>query len=254
MQLKILGHDGSACCGHYTTSALINNNIALDIGTGFHQLNIEEMQAVKDVLITHAHLDHVTMLCFWIDCQVINGSSVTIHCQQETAEIIRTHLFNNAIWPDMEQILVQNDAAVHFNIIEPFQTLTISGVSVTPLPVNHGVPTLGFCLHGDKENFVFCADMIDAPETFWQYLNQLDNFDRMTMEISFPNEMEEIARQSYHLTPKTLEKLVTTKLPETVNILYNHNKIYYIESIRKQAATILNGRIQPLTLEEILIF
>lgn len=254
MRLRILGCAGGAGGGHYTISALVNDAVTLDIGTGFHQLTLDEMGAVKDVLISHAHLDHTAMLCFWVDYHAIKGNNVTIHCLQETADSIRTNFFNDSIWPNMENIMIGDKPAVHFNIIKPFQTVTIGEISITPLPVQHGLPTLAFCLHGDRENFVFCADMIDAPETFWQYLNTLDNFHSMTMEISFPNEMEKLAKQSYHLTPQMLEQLVTDKLPPTVNILYNHNKVCYVDTIQKQAAAILKGRIRPLVMGEILTF
>lgn len=246
MQLKILGSAGSAFSGKYTTCALINDAIALDLGTGLHTLRANQMVNIKDAVITHSHLDHIAMLCFWTDLQLITGNSVTIHCLQETADAIRSGLLNGATWPDMEKINLKGVPALSFNIVEPFKPFTVAGETLTPLPVEHGVPTVGYCLHGKKENFVFCSDMVDAPDAFWKYLSKLENFHRMSMEISFPNEMEEIAKVSYHMTPRMLARHLP-KLPETViNVFYNHVKVEHEEAIRIQVHEDMHPRVTAL--------
>lgn len=253
MKLRVLGNAGNAVGTCYTTSVLVDETLSIDAGTGLHRLSLEELLRVKDVVLTHSHLDHVVMLCFLVDVHVIKGSAVRVHCLPETAEAIRGGLLNNRVWPDMEKILVGGVPVVSFNLLTPFESFEVGGRRLTPLPVNHGVPALGYCLHGAEENFVFCSDMIDAPAQFWAYVRRLENFRRMTMEISFPSGMSELARLSHHLTPAMMVELLAEKAPEQVEVLYNHAKSDFVEQIRREVAELGGTRvIRPLLQDEVI--
>lgn len=254
MRLKILGCGGNALADMYTTSALLDDKIALDAGTGLHRLQPYQILDVKDVIITHSHLDHIAMLSFWVDLHTINGSNVTVHCLPETADALRSGIFNNNLWPNMENININNKPALRFNTVTPFETFTVAdSVDITPIPVMHGIPTIGCVLHGEEENFVFCSDMIDAPDDTWKYLSRLDKFKRMSMEISFSDGMETIAEQSHHLTPAMLGELIK-KLPPHVQVLYNHCKLAHVEKIRQQVYDTLHPRVIALQQGDTIVF
>lgn len=246
MKLEILGNSGSAGKGCYTSCAVINDCIALDAGTGLHTLPVERMLKIKDVIVTHPHMDHVALLCFLTDHHAVNGSALTIHSLPQTLNALSNFLFNGELWPRMHKITgKRHRMLVSFKPLIPYQATRIRDIRLTPLRVEHGIPTLGFCLHGERENFVYCVDMIDAPPRTWQYLKQLKRFRHMSMEVSFPNEMEALARVSNHLTPVMLKNLAE-KLPADVNILYNHNKMPYQALIRRQVRQSFGNRARPM--------
>ncbi|MCH9704699.1 MAG: 3',5'-cyclic-nucleotide phosphodiesterase [Proteobacteria bacterium] len=251
MKLKVLGSLGGISQNSYTSSVLINDHIALDAGTGLHRLTEEQILQIKDVVLTHSHIDHIALLCFLIDSHAMNGNSTTVHCLAETADALMECIFNNKIWPNMSNIVVNGKSLLSFNILKPYERTRINDIELTALPVHHGLPTTGYCLHGRKENFVFCFDMIDAPDEFWAYLKNLDHFSRMAIEISFANHLEELAKASYHLTPNLLHKLLA-KIPESVSIYYNHTKSNQ-EIIQQQAEELMGNRVQPLLQDDEII-
>ena len=222
MKLRVLGHTAGACRGFPSTAALVDEDILLDAGTGASALYGTEMARVSDLLLTHSHLDHVAMMCFVADYRQQDG--LTVHCLPETAEAIRAGILNGAIWPRMDRIQVEaGKSMVSFNDIAPFQTFEIRGRRFTPLPAEHTTPTVGFCLHGERENLVWFSDICGAEPRVWEWLGKLKNFKRVVMEASFPEEDEELAKMSGHLTPKSLEVLLG-KMPEDLRVYCGHVK------------------------------
>lgn len=206
MKLRVLGHTAGACRGFPSTAALVDDDILLDAGTGASALYGAEMARVSDLLLTHSHLDHVAMMCFVADYRQKEG--LTAHCLPETAEAVRSGILNGAIWPRMDQIKVEGRPLISFNDIAPFQRFEIRGRFFTALPAHHTTPTVGFCLHGERENFVWFSDICGADPEVWEWMNNLENFNRVVMEASFPEEDDDLARVSGHLTPESLESLL----------------------------------------------
>ena len=221
MKLRVLGHTAGACRGFPSTAALVDDDILLDAGTGASALYGSEMARVSDLLLTHSHLDHVAMMCFVADYRQQDG--LTAHCLPETAEAIRTGILNGAIWPRMDRIKVNGKPLISFSKIEPFKTFEIRGRRFTPLPAEHTTPTVGFCLHGERENLVWFSDICGAEPRVWEWLKDLKNFKRVVLEASFPEEDHELAKMSGHLTPKTLEDMLK-KMPSGLQVFCGHVK------------------------------
>ncbi len=254
MKLKILGNSGGALKNSYSMSSLINNHILFDCGTGLLNISNETLPNITDVILSHCHLDHTAMLPFLLDFKVGNSTnaSVTVHCLEETAETLRAYMFNDLVWPDFEKIYVYDTPILKFNIIKPFETFNIKAATFTPLPVIHQVPTIGLCLHGEHENFVFIADIIDAEPETWDYINNLDNLKQMVMEVSFPNSLEAIAKASYHLTPRSFKELLDTNLPKDIRLYYCHIKPRYMDNIIEEMR-FLGEHISPLEIDQTIV-
>lgn len=248
MQLKILGSGGAQCEKASSISALADGRVLIDAGTGAHNMSLAAMDGVKDVLITHSHLDHVAMLCFVAECKIgsAEGHGLRVHCFPETADAIRAGLLNGKIWPDFENIKIGGKPLISFEYFRPFEEMDFGGLRATPFPVSHSdVPTAGFVLRGARENFVFISDVHTLSDEVYAYLHSLSDFRRMTVETSFPDGKEEIARASGHLTPSLLEKIVA-RLPEGLEIYYCHVKPRYEPEVSAQIQERFGGRILPL--------
>lgn len=250
MRLKILGAEGAQCgrsCA--SISALLDDRVLIDAGTGAFRLSLAEMEGVQDALITHSHLDHVAMLCFVAECKIgaPGGHGLRVRCLPETADAIREGLLNGRIWPDFENIQIGGAPILTFSHFRMLEEMDLDGLRITPFPVLHSdIPTAGFALHGGRESFAFVSDMFAMPDETHAYLESLPNFRRMTIECSFPDGKEDIARASGHLTPSLLEKVVA-RLPQRVEeIYYCHVKPRYEEEVAAQIRQRFGGRVLPL--------
>lgn len=235
MKMKILGSSGSQFDGLHTTSLLIGDRLLLDAGTGTSTLGVEAIDRIENVLLTHCHLDHTATLCFIADCRIggKNGHGLRVRCLQETADALREGMLNGKIWPDFEKIVIDGVPLMSFEIFKPFEQLEIDGIRITPLPVEHQVPTSGFCLEGDKGNFLVLIDMDGMPDETLQFINKIPDLHAMTMEVSFPEGMETLAKAAGHLTPLMLGELLD-KMPGEVPVYYCHLKPRYHKEIVAQ--------------------
>ncbi|PCH63583.1 MAG: 3',5'-cyclic-nucleotide phosphodiesterase, partial [Gammaproteobacteria bacterium] len=66
MKVRVLGCSGGIAKDLRTTTFLVNDEILFDAGTGVGELSLDEMLAIKHVVITHAHLDHVCGLALML--------------------------------------------------------------------------------------------------------------------------------------------------------------------------------------------
>jgi glyoxylase-like metal-dependent hydrolase (beta-lactamase superfamily II) len=64
MKVKVLGCYGGNIPGHGMTSFLVNGTLALDAGWVSGALAVREQERVRDVLISHSHLDHTFSILF----------------------------------------------------------------------------------------------------------------------------------------------------------------------------------------------
>src|SRR5690349_6092465 len=69
--------DGAGARGLFLTSYLVNDRVAVDAGGLGLIGDLEEQGAVRDIFLTHSHLDHVASLPLWLDTH-FGGPTVTI--------------------------------------------------------------------------------------------------------------------------------------------------------------------------------
>ena len=247
MEIKILGADGAQNGNFNSISALVDGRVLIDAGTGASDLSLDDVSSLADVMLTHSHLDHTAMLCFIAESRIGNpgGHGLRVHCHPETADAIREGFLNEKIWPDFENIEIHGVPLMSFECFKDFEPMSFGSFQATPLPVIHTVPTYGFSIAGDKENFVFISDIYDMPEETERYLNELPNFHRMTIEVSFPEGLEELAKVSGHLTPVLLDKIME-RMPDLDEVFYCHVKPRYSDQIDAQMEKRFGGKIKRL--------
>ena len=62
MRIKVLGCSGGIGAGSRTSAMLIDDDVLIDAGTGIGDLAVEELDRIRHVFLTHAHLDHIAGL------------------------------------------------------------------------------------------------------------------------------------------------------------------------------------------------
>ena len=185
----------------YLTSYVINDTLAIDAGgLGFWKDPFIQAR-VKHVLITHTHIDHIASLPIFVE-NVYEGKAecVTIHGSDAVLECLQKDIFNDRVWPDFLRLGNPKAPFLKLTRLEPFKTVELEGLRLTPIPVNHVVPTLGFIVEEGDQAVIIPSDTGPTDE-IWRRTNQHPNVLAVFLEAAFPNHMKWLADLSKHLTP-----------------------------------------------------
>jgi len=206
MELRVLGCSGGEAEGHRLTGLLVDGVLAIDAGSLTQALTIEEQVGIRQIFITHSHLDHICTLPFFT--KNIFGHTevpVQIHALPETLDALRRHLFNDELWPDFSVIPSPDNPIIRFSEIEPGHTYRLEGLRITPIPVNHLVPTVGYLVEDDHSAFLFTSDTA-GTDLVYEAANAAKDLRLFITECSFPNAQGWLADAAKHLTPEKLER------------------------------------------------
>ncbi|MEM9556922.1 MAG: 3',5'-cyclic-nucleotide phosphodiesterase [Acidobacteriota bacterium] len=245
MKIEVLGGYGGESLGCRMTCLLINDVIALDAGSLSQALPIERQVGVKAILLSHSHMDHTSSIPFFVE-NVFSQKQQTIdiYTSSATEYAIRKYLLNNSTWPDFTRLPNHLLPAVRFIELEDLVPIELEGVRITPIPVDHLVPTHGFLIEQDGKSVLWSSDT-GPTQRLWDVANSARGLEMVCIETSFDNSLQQIADVSYHLTPHTLE-LELRKLERRVPILLHHLKPPCVDAIQREVAALGNPDIDFL--------
>jgi len=205
MRIRVLGCSGGIGAGSRTSAMLIDNDVLIDAGTGIGDLGLEDLDSIRHVFLTHAHLDHIAGLPMLAD-RVFDESfetPLTVYAREETLRAVQDHLFNGIIWPDFSKLPNAHNPMLRYHVCSPGDSIKIGRRDFYAVDVMHSVPSLGFTVQNSGGVFAVSGDT-KTNETLWPVLNACDDLRVLVIEVSFPDEMAELAADSGHYTPKTL--------------------------------------------------
>ncbi len=220
----------------FTTSALVNDTIAIDAGSiGFYG-SAQDQARVKHIFITHTHIDHVASLPIFVE-NAYEGKPdcVTIHGSAEVLDSCHRDLFNDRIWPDF--IAMSKDSKAPFlklSRFDPGQSVELDGVKITAVPVNHVVPTQGYIVEDENSAVVITSDTGPTLE-IWQRANANPKLKAVFIEGCFPNNLKWLAEASKHLTPSMVGEELK-KLTRPARILIVHIKARFQKEMLAELA------------------
>lgn len=243
MKIQVLGCAGGDYPGFSCVSFFINDHLMLDAGSITSKLSIKEQLKIKEIFISHGHLDHIKDICFLADNIFLAGSkkNISIYSSEAILIDIRKNIFNGIIWPDMTKI--PNG--------QPFYTLkSIKGIiqlkdlSIKAIAVNHSHAALGFIISDKKSAVAFSGDTGDTEE-LWKEVNKEKKIKAIFIETSFPSSLSDIAWKSRHLsTPSVLREIA--KIKANVPIYLYHLKPLYFKKIQSEIKQLKNPRLHIL--------
>jgi cAMP phosphodiesterase len=241
MRIRILGCSGGIGGGARTTSLLVDHDILIDAGTGVADLSLDQMAVIDHVLLTHAHLDHVACIPFLLDSVGSRRSRpLVVHAQEATLNVLRQHLFNNALWPDFTCIPSREAPYLRFEILPPGLTLKLGSRQFRSVNVTHSIPAVGYLISNGKASFAFSGDTT-STESYWQELNDCADLAHIVIETSFMDAEESLATLSGHLSPRLLAAELV-KLKKNVPVYITHLMPGEEEQIMQEIRVQIPGR------------
>jgi ribonuclease BN (tRNA processing enzyme) len=237
------------------TTFLINDTIAIDAGSLGFSLSAEQLARVGHVIITHSHLDHVASLPIAI-AEVFPRLKrpMRIYATADVLKAVQEHLLNGVIWPDFSRIklLDSERMALEFIPIQHNKTFDIDGIKITPVPVHHEVPTIGIVAEAPDATVAFTSDTSSTDE-IWAAASQRGTLRAIFVDCSFPDELEDLAKSSGHLTPRMVAA-EAAKLTRPAQIICVHIKPDTKEKVLKQLISHRAGQISPIEIGKTYLF
>lgn len=232
MNIRAIGASGGVTAGYKTTCYLIGENLLLDCGAAATGLDLEEQKNITDILVTHPHLDHIKDIAFLID-NTFNPArqKLKLHSSAAILEDIKENFFNNKIWPDFSKIPSQKNVKdSELLVYEAFNDQkSLNQYQVKMVDVNHPGNAVGFLLSNKDTDVLFTGDT-GVTDEIWQLGKQAKNLKAVFTEISFPNNMEQLAVASGHYTINLLLKDMQ-KLGKQTPVYINHFKPQFFQAL-----------------------
>jgi len=230
--VKILGASGSKTKNAGTTSFQVSKEIIIDAGNVINTLG-DNAQYINHIFLTHSHSDHIIDLPFIIESLFEKRKeTLTIYASKETISSLRSHTFNDEIWPDFSKInlIGTNKPSLVFKEININDKIIINNYEIKVINANHIPGAYGFTVIKDNIKGYLISGDTYLNEDMVEELNNDRRLKIIIIECSFPSRMEKLAYDSKHLTPKLLvEQLKNLKREDIQVFIYHIKHIYYEE-------------------------
>lgn len=229
----------------YLTTFIVNDAVAFDAGSLGFYLTPREQIRIRDVFLTHAHMDHMASLPIYLE-NVSDGSGdcPTIHAPQPILDVIVSDVFNDRVFPDFVRLSLEGPPLVR---LKPFVTghaVQVRDLTVTAAEVDHIVPTIGYLIDDGQSAIAFVTDTAPTKK-IWELANQSPRLKAVFLELTFPEEQSWLAQVSKHLTPRLFAN-ECRKVKSGVPIYAIHLKARHREQLLKELAALQLPNVRVL--------
>jgi len=190
MKLLVLGTSGYHPSERRQTACLMlpEAGIVLDAGTGFFRVREHLATPTLDILLTHAHLDHVGGLTYLLDTIAQRPlERITVHGAGDKLTAIREHLLSEDLFPTPLPCQWQSlsDGVVR-----------IGDARVTHFLLEHPGGCVGYRLDWPRASMAYVTDTTAAPDA--AYVQKIRGVDLLVHECNFRDDQREWAEKTGH--------------------------------------------------------
>jgi len=254
VQLRVIGCHGGETPKHRTCTFLLDERLAIDAGSLTSGLDLSVQYKLEAVLVSHSHLDHVRDLATIADNRVQHGCPpLEIVGTKPTLDVLRTHFFNDLLWPNFAAIPSKKEPTIVYRTLRPEVRAEVAGFGVRAIAVSHTIDTSAFIVDKNGVAVAYSGDT-GPTDRLWEVLNGRKDLRALLMEVSFPNEQQRIATLSGHHTPQTLRTdLAKYARPKELPTLLYHIKPAFQREVERQCAKLKGVNLDVLRLGDQLL-
>lgn len=233
---------GCASARQHLACFVIDDRVAIDAGSLAMAATPIQRKQIRDIVLTHAHLDHVAGLPLFVDDMFATlEEPIKIYATEKVLKVLERDIFNWDIYPSFCELENDHGNVLQYRKIKAGKEFQIKHLSIKPLKVNHKVPAVGFIISDGKTKIAISGDTAE-PEDFWEGVNEEDHIDYLLVECAFPDELDELAKASHHLTPKLLRKEIGK---------FRHDCPIYVINIKPMYCEKVVSQIEDLQIENL---
>lgn len=216
------------------TCFLVDDRVSVDAGSIGIALNEAQRRTVRDVIVTHPHMDHIASLPIFVDDLFGElEQPIRIHSTEQVIALLKRDVFNDSVYPRFDELKNERGPVMQYVPFEPGKEFKVAHLTVTAVPVNHIVPTVGLLVSDGRVTVAFSSDTAETEE-FWKIVSRAPHLEALFIEASFPNSMRQLAGVSKHLTPDMLRDELRKLSHNGMDILAVHLKAVYRETIARE--------------------
>ena len=192
MKLHCLGTAGyhPSATRHTSCYFIPEISLLLDAGSGVFRLGDLIHQEEISILLSHAHLDHVFGLTFFLDF-VATTPLRKIHVYGERAklEAVQTHLFHELLFPVLPPI--------DWHPVEDLgPEFLLNGAKCRWFLLDHPGGSVGYRIDWQGLSFAYITDTTASPQS--AYWSEIQGVDWLIHECNFSDEWVDLAIKTGH--------------------------------------------------------
>lgn len=219
MQLHCLGTTGyhPSPTRHTACYYLPELAIVLDAGTGLFRM-VEQLRSAPreslDILLSHAHLDHVVGLSFLLDLFATTTlKKIRLLGTSDKLQAVQNHLFHPLLFPvplDVEFVPLE----------EPEGTIDLAHCKLHYFPLEHPGGSIGMVLETDapKKRVAYITDT--TPNIVQRYLDKLVSLDLLLHECYFGDDQQALSQRTGHSWLGAVTENVTRLKPKQTLLIH----------------------------------
>lgn len=234
---------GALATEQFCISAVVNDTIAIDAGSIGLLWPIERQMQIQHVFLSHSHLDHVASLPLFLDnIYTLGPDCPSVYACEATIKCLCNDVFNDRLWPDFIRLSEQESPFLVFKTLKAELPVKLPRLTITPVPLSHIVPTMGFILQ-DADSTVAVVSDTRPTQRIWEVLAAAKNLRAVILDCGFPNSHRWLADKSGHLCPELFAKEIR-RLPESVRVIAYHLKPCFFDEIEHELNAIPRASLE----------
>lgn len=228
---------GEASGRQFCNGAVINDSIAIDAGTLGLLWPLERQMQIRHVVLSHCHLDHIATLPLFLDNVYQEGPDCPqVYGGDHTLDALQRCVFNDQLWPDFVRLSAEETPFLKLHTLQADDTVRLDDVTITPILLDHVVPTFGFVCE-DRNGAVALVSDTAPTRHVREILQRTPRLHAVLLEASFPNSHRWLAERSGHLCPEQFASQIAG-LDDHVRIIACHLKPAHFDTIAEELAAL----------------
>lgn len=204
MKIVLLGTGGYHPTDQRDTMCVLipESGVMFDAGTGVHRAARFLQGDRLDIYLSHAHLDHVVGLTYFINVQHAHSlSELTVRGEPEKLESLRKHLFSDYLFPSIPH-------PMQLRPLDPSGRETLAdGGLLTFFPLRHKGGSIGYRIDWPDlgKSIAYVTDTTASPDA--DYIESIRGVDLLIHECNFSDKHAQLAEEKGHSSTSAVASL-----------------------------------------------